>query len=441
MKQNEMKGITLIALVITIIVLLILAGVAIATLTGDNGILTKAIQAKDATRGGEVKDYVRIAVAENAMADNTNETRRTRLDVILELEEQGKLTAEELAKLKDEENPVDIITIGGIDIDFSELGALWKTLVEAFKAGEIKVGDYINYVPSNTIASVKVEKQETGVDTSQTYTVDTNMSWRVLGLNENETQLVIITESPIKRDGEDPYLSLKGAESYYYCESTLNKISKIYDNSELASQTRSIKIENINNALGIVREGNVVYKKTDSTKTNLDERNVLEKTRIHESGEYAPKKYIKDVYNLNIEEEKAGESFKATAYVYYSKENIISQNSSLYEILFNGTLQSEGYTKSYWLASPGIYVGPDMTYFGPGRVYNGGASCGNGLLFSGGQYYCIRYAVRPIVELKSDITVKQLTTSNSGMQVDWTGITGVGVVNSGSLTGEAGKIK
>ena len=36
------KGITLIALVITIIVLLILAGVTIATLTGDNGILTKA---------------------------------------------------------------------------------------------------------------------------------------------------------------------------------------------------------------------------------------------------------------------------------------------------------------------------------------------------------------------------------------------------------------
>ncbi len=33
------KGVTLIALVITIIVLLILAGVSIATLTGDNGIL------------------------------------------------------------------------------------------------------------------------------------------------------------------------------------------------------------------------------------------------------------------------------------------------------------------------------------------------------------------------------------------------------------------
>ena len=115
MKRNKANGITLIALVITIIVLLILAGVAIATLTGDNGVLTKAVLAKEATRGGEVKDYVRMAVAENAMAENTNGTRRTRTEVISELSAQGKLTAEEVAKLTDEENPVDVITIGGID--------------------------------------------------------------------------------------------------------------------------------------------------------------------------------------------------------------------------------------------------------------------------------------------------------------------------------------
>ena len=41
-KLNSNKGITLIALVITIIVLLILAAVSIATLTGENGILTQA---------------------------------------------------------------------------------------------------------------------------------------------------------------------------------------------------------------------------------------------------------------------------------------------------------------------------------------------------------------------------------------------------------------
>ena len=48
MKKN-MRGITLIALVITIIVLLILAGVTIAMLTGENGIIKQAQNAKDIT--------------------------------------------------------------------------------------------------------------------------------------------------------------------------------------------------------------------------------------------------------------------------------------------------------------------------------------------------------------------------------------------------------
>ena len=46
MRKKQEKGITLMALVITIIVLLILAGVTIAMLTGDNGIISKAMQAK-----------------------------------------------------------------------------------------------------------------------------------------------------------------------------------------------------------------------------------------------------------------------------------------------------------------------------------------------------------------------------------------------------------
>ena len=54
-KQNlkENKGITLIAMVITIIVLLILAGVSIAMLTGENGILTQAQRAKTETKNAQ----------------------------------------------------------------------------------------------------------------------------------------------------------------------------------------------------------------------------------------------------------------------------------------------------------------------------------------------------------------------------------------------------
>ena len=60
MKNN--KGITLIALVITIIVLLILAGVSIAMLTGDNGILTQAERSKEDTSDAEIADRINMAL-------------------------------------------------------------------------------------------------------------------------------------------------------------------------------------------------------------------------------------------------------------------------------------------------------------------------------------------------------------------------------------------
>ena len=60
-KNMRNKGITLIALVITIIVLLILAGVSIATLTGQNGILTRANDAKEQTGIAEEKEAINLA--------------------------------------------------------------------------------------------------------------------------------------------------------------------------------------------------------------------------------------------------------------------------------------------------------------------------------------------------------------------------------------------
>ena len=56
------KGITLIALVITIIVLLILAGVSIAMLTGQNGILNQATNAKEQTSDAELADKINMAL-------------------------------------------------------------------------------------------------------------------------------------------------------------------------------------------------------------------------------------------------------------------------------------------------------------------------------------------------------------------------------------------
>ena len=75
--KNERKvtndsGITLIALVITIIVLLILAGISIAMLAGDNGVLTKASDSKIVNAIGAKKDEVALVAAE-AMSDYYDE--------------------------------------------------------------------------------------------------------------------------------------------------------------------------------------------------------------------------------------------------------------------------------------------------------------------------------------------------------------------------------
>ena len=66
--MKNQKGITLIALVITIIVLLILAGITIAMLTGENGLLTKANDAAANQKIAEAKDLASMAVAK-AYAD------------------------------------------------------------------------------------------------------------------------------------------------------------------------------------------------------------------------------------------------------------------------------------------------------------------------------------------------------------------------------------
>lgn len=61
-KYKINNGITLIALVITIIILLILAGVAIATLTGENGILNKASEASENTKQANAEEQVKLAI-------------------------------------------------------------------------------------------------------------------------------------------------------------------------------------------------------------------------------------------------------------------------------------------------------------------------------------------------------------------------------------------
>ena len=62
MLKNK-SGITLIALVVTIVVLLILAGVSISMLAGENGIIKRAQEAKEKSEIAEEKELVELSAA------------------------------------------------------------------------------------------------------------------------------------------------------------------------------------------------------------------------------------------------------------------------------------------------------------------------------------------------------------------------------------------
>ena len=76
------KGITLIALVITIIVLLILAGVSIAMLTGQNGILTQASNSKDKTTAAEIAERVNMELNVQLSRAMAGESFNTAEDIV-----------------------------------------------------------------------------------------------------------------------------------------------------------------------------------------------------------------------------------------------------------------------------------------------------------------------------------------------------------------------
>ena len=81
-RNRQEKGITLIALVVTIIILLILAGVTIATLTGNNGLLNKAKDAKIATEIADIKEQIQTEIL-GKQAENQGNISDSSLETIL----------------------------------------------------------------------------------------------------------------------------------------------------------------------------------------------------------------------------------------------------------------------------------------------------------------------------------------------------------------------
>lgn len=383
--KETQRGITLIALVITIVILIILATVTLNVVLGDGGLIQRAQQAKELT--------------------------------------------EEAA----EEEEQQILNLTGY---FDELAA--DSVVEAFKAGNIKVGDYVNYTPDSN-SPVNLTEADTGYGTTQTYSVDSSTTWRVLGLSEDGQHLLLTSGSPIKKDGEDPYLVLQGATSYLNCVQTLNKAASVYHNSTLAEETRSMTMKDIENVLGgitvtLPEEGS---QNTGTVTFNKDSSN----TNIGQTTQYRSYTYTADDYTpegaATLTHATAGTKVNGDAYmIMYDYDGYqelgLDIDRETYDMLFAGTTEGDNYAKSYWLASPGVGASSGGAYFGPGAVNGGGARSGGYYLFdSYGYWYARGFAVRPVVVLKSSVTVDQLEVVADKTEATWD--TESGQVGSGNI--------
>lgn len=161
-KIKSTKGITLISLVVTIIILLILAGVTIATLMGDNGLINKAKDAKIKTEIASIKEEIQTDILGKQAENNGNISDDSLKEI---LENYGVLSDEE--KLTD------------------------KTLTTTKGSYEIKVSDIFNGTTVKdspkepTFTTVANAPDVSGFNKSNTYYVSWDLTSSPYQINED----------------------------------------------------------------------------------------------------------------------------------------------------------------------------------------------------------------------------------------------------------------
>ena len=191
---NE-KGITLVALVITIIILLILAGIGIATLTGDNGLFARAKQAKEKTVEGQLREEIVMAI-QDIQAEELPKGNKVTLETLVDgqLESKLKDITAELAdgeingEYKDYEYTIDDkfnVTING-----PVTGVRIKGNTEV-QTGYVFEG---NTVEIKVTASI-TEGTITGIEAPEEATIktDTSATEKVYTVNKNGAYVFKIT--------------------------------------------------------------------------------------------------------------------------------------------------------------------------------------------------------------------------------------------------------
>ena len=198
--KNKEKGITLVALVITIVILLILAGIAIAALTGNNGLFSRAQQAKEETIKSQLKEEITMSIQEiqtEELPKGNNVTLKTLAEGQLESKLKDitvELENDEInGEYKDYEYTIDSnlnVTING-----AATGVRIKGNAEV-QSGYVFEG---NTVDIKVTASI-TEGTITGIEAPEGATIktDTSATEKVYTVNKNGTYIFKITSDSEK---------------------------------------------------------------------------------------------------------------------------------------------------------------------------------------------------------------------------------------------------
>ena len=460
-------GITLVALVVTIIVLLILSGITINMLFNDNGIITKAQKAAEATKKSEVQTYVQLDLLA--------------LQQEAALGEGGDLTVEQVEGVlvkygtvnKDAEGNIVSLTTkdGELEIAIEDLyggtisnGSKWSYASDRTEVtnGKItlKIGDYVNYdcKTGATTASYTSPKAKNGKADQTSTLAEYNYGWRVLGVDDKQ-QLEIVAEDFAPITGGNTangrgYMYLEGQAGYVNGEEEVNNISKIYGQGKGAAGARSIKVEDVNGLTGYnpnnigVRDpeqtgngtkheagkvweyGNeVTYARPTSSTVSYNGTNGKTGT-----GSWSQFTYYNGNSWISLGENDGSQAkLKSTDYGYYPQTLTltdtptattgIATSSTIYKMLFTNSSTGANSANAnatdgfyYWLGSSYVRTNAGIAAFGVRIVSSGYVDFFN-LCDSDGHAILGSFGVRPVVSLESKVQLEKAGSQKDSCDV------------------------
>ena len=439
-KLKNNKGITLVALIITIIVLLILAMVSIR-LVMNGGIIDRAEKGTKAYTEAEVQEQIKLAYSEWQTARWTGETRTAADFVKASLEKTyGENTVD---KVEESEGVFTVKFKDGREYTYNvatgttEKVAKWNdngdgTYTHSEKGTKIQVGDIVKYETKLTANAVDGDKKSSLISDLGTYSGNTdsnentdakivrdNLTWKVLDVKDGKIRLIstVPTTSKIRLYGENGYNN-----AVYLIDKACDKLYSV----DGVGKAQNLKIEDIEEKIDKTK-----FDYTQYANSNVD-TGKYGGTKEYTSSLQYPKIYPSEIgckavatadntrNTLGLSEQTSPVTGKSTAtnrlkvtqtYWYKSMASTDFTDSKYYTLFINNGSN----LATYWLSSRCVGCYSCDAFFFVRRVYDGDVhSCS--MFYSSGDTNGNTYAFRPVVSLESNIQLSGDSTNGWTIQ-------------------------